>query len=301
MKICRHGDIFLRIYKVKLSQAKTRIPSENLDKKIVPPQNKDVINVFNNDKKGEYYFLKLDQLIPFHDQARIYFDEEKIVKLSVTIKKHGLRQPLTVLKSTLIAGKYEIISGERRYRAAKLIGLDRVPCIVLNDHDNAEEIALIENIQREDLHPIELGRAYHKLYNAGFCKTHNEIAQKLSIPRSQVTEFLSFAEIAEESASTLIQHGISERKYLRQISSIKNSKERTDFIYNLINDSLTNTPKKSHSSKNKGIPRKANIVSFSLVDGVIEMTHKPLEKLREIERSDLKEKLTGLLNELSTN
>lgn len=283
---------------MKLSEARTRAPSENLDRKTVSSQNKDVINVFNNDKKGEYYFLKLDQLIPFHNQARIYFDEDKINELSVTIKKHGLRQPLTVLKSTLISGKYEIISGERRYRAAKLIGLDRVPCIVLNDQDNAEEIALIENIQREDLHPIELGRAYHKLYNAGFCKTHNEIANKLSVPRSQVTEFLSFAEIGEESASTLIQHGISERKYLRKISSIKDSKEREEFIHNLINDSLSNIPKENASLKNKGIPKKANIVSFSLVDGVIEMKHKPLEKLREIEKKDLKEKLTKLLNEL---
>ena len=115
----------------------------------------------------EIAFIPIDQLIPFKNQARINFDEEKLRTLTNSIEEHGIRQPLTVLESDTEIGKYEVVSGERRLMALQRLNYSRVPCIIIFDRNKAEEIALIENIQRENLHPIELGRAYSRLYSNG--------------------------------------------------------------------------------------------------------------------------------------
>ena len=215
---------------MKISNAKTRTPPPSLERKGNTVDSGTTVNVFNNDRKGEYYLLKIDQLIPFKHQARLYFDDEKIKELATTIKDHGLRQPLTVIKSIRDAGKYEIISGERRFRAAQLLSLEKIPCIILDNFESADEVALIENIQREDLHPIELGKAYSKLYSAGFCKTQQDIADKIGVSRTQVTEYLAFATISNEDATALIKNQITERKHLRKIASFEDETEREKFI-----------------------------------------------------------------------
>ena len=284
---------------MKVSQAKIRTPSSNLDRKIISKGSGKVTNVTNSDKKGEYYYLGVNQLIPFHNQARIYFDDEKILELSKTIKKHGMRQPLTVLKSNIENGKYEIVSGERRYRAAKIIGLNNLPCIIIIDQENAEEIALIENIQRENLHPIELGKAYLKLYNSKSINTHIQIAEKLNVSRSQVTELLSFAEINKNQAETLIKNNISERRILRKIISLKDETERENYIFSLIKNKDQKKDFVTSFKENRKISRKSNIVSFILEGDSIEMKHKPLNKLKEAELKVLKEKLLKLLDEVS--
>jgi len=171
---------------------------------------------------GEYIFIKTERLKPYEKQARKVFDEESISGLAETIKQHGIRQPLTVLKSD-IEGEYRVISGERRLRAAKLLNMERVPCIILSDNDNPEEISLVENLQRVDLHPIELGEAYLALLSekekwGGV----SELANKIGVSKQSLSEKLVYAQsIPVEIKDYVVQKNLRNRILLRHISKEK--------------------------------------------------------------------------------
>lgn len=159
---------------------------------------------------GEYYFIDVNQLRPFRNQARKSFDEEEITKLADSIKEYGIRQPLTVIKGE--SRLYEVVSGERRLRAAKRAGLDKVPCIILKDPKDSNSIALIENIHREDLHPIELGSMYKKLIEEKAFKNQDVLASSISVPKSVVSEYIKFANLPEEVRSSAIKQNITRDK-----------------------------------------------------------------------------------------
>jgi ParB/RepB/Spo0J family partition protein len=145
--------------------------------------------------------------------------KDEITSLASTIKEHGVRNPLTVL--SVPEGGFEVISGERRLRAAKIAGLIKVPCIVVHDQGKAEMLALIENIQRQDLHPIELGIAYKKLLARSNEETPDTLATKLGVNRGQVFEYIKYATIPKEIAELIIHHNLGRRPFLREL--IKNS------------------------------------------------------------------------------
>jgi ParB family transcriptional regulator, chromosome partitioning protein len=283
---------------MKINDAKLRKPPETLDKKDIGGASRGTVNVFNEGRKGEYYLLGAEQLIPFRHQARIFFDEEKINELAETIKLHGLRQPLTVIRSDQAYNKYEIVSGERRFRASQKAGLQKIPCIILENIEAADEIALIENIQREDLHPIEIGQAYSSLYKSGFCKTHQEIARKLGVPRSQVTEFISFAELSDEEKIIIIKNQITERKYLRDLIAVKDPTERRDFIKNIITKKHKLENKKSNNGVNLASPKKSNLITVSLEAGQIRTKNKPFSHLTAQELRLLEGQLQELLSQV---
>jgi len=131
---------------------------------------------------GEYYFLSIEKLIPYQKQARRIFNEEEIQELAQTIKEHGIKSPLLVINSKNHQGSFEVVSGERRLRAAKIVGLTKLPCIIIDDNQ-AEEVALIENIQRENLHPIELADALAKLLDEKKHGQQIEMAEKIGSDR----------------------------------------------------------------------------------------------------------------------
>src|SRR3990167_4447335 len=111
---------------------------------------------------GEFFYINVDNLKTYEKQARKHFDLTELNQLAETIREHGVRQPLSVIK-TEESGIYQVISGERRLRAARIAGFEKVPCIILSEEAQIEEIAVIENIQRSDLHPVELAEAYSSL------------------------------------------------------------------------------------------------------------------------------------------
>ena len=117
--------------------------------------------------------LPVGELLPNPTQPRKVFDDEKLVELSESIKKNGLLSPLLVRRSN---SKFEIIAGERRYRAAVLAGIEKIPSIIhdVSDSDSFR-LSIIENIQREDLNPMEEAEAYYTL-NKHYHQTHNDIA-----------------------------------------------------------------------------------------------------------------------------
>lgn len=166
--------------------------------------------------KGEYYNIDVNKLVPFHNQARILFDDEGIHKLADTIKGHGIRQPLTIIPSEKV-GFYEIVSGERRFRAALLLKYQRVPCIIIKDKQKAEEIAIIENIQRKDLHPVELMRAYLNLLSNKICDSYSEIAKKVGVSKSSVVDILNLRRLDVEVQKALVVNDIKNRDFLRKL------------------------------------------------------------------------------------
>ncbi len=202
---------------------KTREPSINLARR--KPSNSDGIffqnrveSILTENSYKTIQFIDVDRLVSFRHQKRKYFDNEKLKTLAETIKEHGIRQPLTVIQSEDNRDTFEIVSGERRFLAAKMIGLDKVPCIIIHDRKAAEEIAVIENVQRADLHPIELGKAYSSLLENKVVSSREELAKKIGVQRTQVSEYISFSKFPDSIADRLISNGISHRRILRKIS-----------------------------------------------------------------------------------
>ncbi|MBE7021877.1 MAG: ParB/RepB/Spo0J family partition protein [Ruminococcaceae bacterium] len=140
--------------------------------------------------------LKISRIEPNKSQPRTDFDAEKLEMLAESIKKYGILQPIVVKKQD--NGFYKIIAGERRWRAAKLAGLTKVP-VTIKDYDDREtmEIALIENLQREDLNPFEEARGYRELMDL-FSMTQEQVAQKMGKSRSAIANSIRLLSLGDE-------------------------------------------------------------------------------------------------------
>ncbi len=155
----------------------------------------------------EIILVDINEIEPSPFQPRITFSEEEIQSLAESIKKRGVLQPVILRK---IDGKYQLIAGERRWRAAKVAGLDRIPARVIDIDDNgALEIALVENLDRKDLNPIELARGY-QLLREKFGLTQDEIAKKIGRSRSAVANTLRLLQLHEFVQDLILQGKITE-------------------------------------------------------------------------------------------
>lgn len=138
--------------------------------------------------KGEVREIEIGKIIPNRYQPRQYFDPQALAALAASLRNHGLIQPITVRKEE--NGRFELIAGERRWRAAQLAGLTAIPAIIKPVQDQElMEWALLENVQREDLNPIEKAQAYQRLITE-FSLTQEAIAARMGIDRSTVANFL---------------------------------------------------------------------------------------------------------------
>ena len=166
--------------------------------------------------------VRLSQIEPNREQPRKVFDEDALIELSESIKQYGVLQPLLVQKKDKY---YEIIAGERRWRAAKLAGVKEVP-VIIKDYSTQEvmEIALIENIQREDLNPIEEAQAYQKLIGEVRLK-QNEAAQRVSKSRTAVTNALRLLKLDERVQQMVIDEMIS-GGHARALLAIEDKEEQ---------------------------------------------------------------------------
>jgi ParB family chromosome partitioning protein len=136
-------------------------------------------------RKDNILEIDVDKITPNPNQPRKIFDEEKLSELSESIKNHGLLQPVVVMLNE--DDSYTLIAGERRLRATKLAGFDKIKAVITNvDENKLRELALIENIQRDNLNVIELAYAYAQLLNEHKL-THDELAVKVSKSRSSIT------------------------------------------------------------------------------------------------------------------
>ena len=179
--------------------------------------------------------LPLDDVLPNRFQPRIKFNEEAIEELCSSIKEHGVIQPIVVRS---VGDRYEIIAGERRYKAATLAGLKTIPAIItdLNDKDSAE-VALIENVQRQDLTPIEEAISYKKILDMGYL-TQDDLAQKLGKNQSTVANKLRLLNLDEDVQEALLNGKISER-HARSLLKLNNPKDQIELLNRIITERLT--------------------------------------------------------------
>ena len=179
--------------------------------------------------------LKIEDVLPNRFQPRIKFNEEAITELSKSIKEHGVIQPIVVRP---IGDKFEIIAGERRYKASCMADLKTIPAIItdLNDKDSAE-VALIENVQRENLTPIEEAISYKKILDMGYI-TQDALATKLGKTQSTVANKLRLLNLDDEVQEALLNEKISER-HARSLLRLTDKTQQKELLKKIIDQRLT--------------------------------------------------------------
>jgi ParB family transcriptional regulator, chromosome partitioning protein len=157
----------------------------------------------------EFHSIPLDQIQPGEEQPRDVFDFEKMQELSQSIRANGILQPIVVYRDPASKGRYRIIAGERRWRAAGMAGLKEIPALVRTvERDELLELSLIENIQREDLNPIEVATAFERLQTQHGLR-HDQIAEQTGKDRSTITNFLRLLKLGPRAQSELKSGKIS--------------------------------------------------------------------------------------------
>ena len=179
-------------------------------------------------KMGAEINLPISQIRPNPNQPRKHFDEEAMLELAESIKQHGVIQPIIVTKQIdYDTGEefYMIVAGERRYRSSKLVGLTEIPCIIKDFSDRQiKEIALVENLQREDLNPIEASRAIKQLIEE-YHFTQEIIAQRIGKNRTTVTNLLRLLNLQPEVIS-LVEQGKLPAGHARALVPVLDPKEQ---------------------------------------------------------------------------
>lgn len=179
--------------------------------------------------------VRISQVEPNREQPRKVFDEDALIELSESIKQYGVLQPLLVQKKD---NYYEIIAGERRWRAAKLAGIKEIP-VVIKDYSDQEvmEIALIENIQREDLNPIEEAMAYQRLIKDYRLK-QDEVAEKVSKSRAAITNSLRLLKL-DKRVQEMVMEGRLSNGHARTIISIEDADTQYAIAQKIFDEKLS--------------------------------------------------------------
>ncbi len=184
---------------------------------------------------NEVLQIPLADIIPNQFQPRVNFDEQELQDLAQSIKEHGIIQPLVLRKMN---GKYEIIAGERRYRAAGMAGLTTVPAIISNiDDQTSAEVALVENVQRKDLTAIEEARSYKNILDKGYL-TQEQLAKKMGVSQPAIANKLRLLNLDESVQQALLNGQISER-HARSLLAVENKEEQRNWLNKIINERLT--------------------------------------------------------------
>lgn len=259
------------------------------------------------EKAAQETMVKITMVEPNRKQPRKNFDEDALLELSDSIKQFGVIQPIVVQDRK---DHYEIIAGERRWRAAKLAGIKEVPVIVKNyTEQEIVEISLIENIQREDLNPIEEAQAYKRLLTE-FNLKQDEVAERVSKSRTAVTNSMRLLKLSEEVQQMVINDMLS-TGHARALLAIENPEEQYTLAQKVFDEKLSvrdveklvknmYKPAKAKKPDNKALSliyqdieeklkqalsTKVSVVAKEEGAGKIEVTfynHEDLERLMEI-------------------
>ena len=180
-------------------------------------------------------YLSNNDILPNRFQPRKYFDEEEIMQLSESIKEHGVINPIIVRK---LGDKYELVAGERRYKANILAGNDDIPAIIMDVNDKeSSEIAVVENIQRKDLNAIEEAISYKRILDIGYM-TQEQLAQKMGKSQSSIANKIRLLKLSDEVQDALMKKQISER-HARSLLKLESQKKQNELLERIINERLT--------------------------------------------------------------
>ncbi len=179
--------------------------------------------------------VPIEDIIPNRFQPRLSFDDSSLSDLASSIKQHGIIQPLVLRRKN---DKYEIVAGERRFKAAKMAGLISVPAVISNLDDNASaEVAIVENIQRKDLTSIEEARSYQALLDKGYM-TQEELARKMGLSQSAISNKLRLLTLDEAVQEAVLAEKISER-HARTLLKVPTHEKQRELLNKVINERLT--------------------------------------------------------------
>lgn len=212
-------------------------------------------NIYETANSEEIIDIPLEQLRPNPYQPRTVFTDESLKELATSIKEHGVFQPIIVKRS--IKG-YEIIAGERRYRASKLVGLEKIPAIVRNFTDEQMmEIALLENLQRENLSAIEEAQAYYNLQN-NLNLTQEELANKVGKSRSHITNMLGLLRLPN-----LVQEMVNKKQismgHARVLSKLEDNDKIVELAKKIVDENFSVRRLEEMANETPGLERKVKI------------------------------------------
>ena len=230
--------------------------------------------------------VPIEDIIPNRFQPRLSFDDSSLNDLASSIKQHGIIQPLVLRRKN---DKYEIIAGERRFKAAKMAGLVSVPAVISNLDDNTSaEVAIVENIQRKDLTAIEEARSYQALLNKGYM-TQDELARKMGLSQSAISNKLRLLTLDEAVQEAILAEKISER-HARTLLKVPSHEKQRELLNKVINERLTvkqleDEIKKIDEAGNINPPASANNEVFTQpsVENVDVNSSQNIDKLPSIE------------------
>ncbi len=207
--------------------------------------------------ENEIVYLYLDDIIPNRFQPREVFDDRALQELAASIKEHGVIQPIIVRN---IGQKYEIIAGERRYKASAIAGLTKIPAIIRNlDDKESSKVALLENLQRKDLNPIEEARTYQKILEIDEM-TQDELAKTMGKSQSAVANKMRLLSLPDEIQDALLQGKISER-HARSLLTLASKEEQIAMMNEVINKRMTVRELDQQLKTNKEVPNTENNIT----------------------------------------
>ena len=211
--------------------------------------------------------LELDLIEPNRKQPRKYFDETALEELAASLKSYGMIQPIVVKKN---GEYYEIIAGERRWRAAKIAGLTKVPVVIKKwEEGEAFEAALVENLQREDLNPMEEAESYHRLQEE-YKMSQEKIAEKVGKSRSAITNSLRLLQLDARVRNFVVENKLT-GGHARTLLPVTNGDEQFELAEYIIEEGLS-----------------VRAVE-ALVKAHLAKTEKPAEKTEEVSKDDARE------------
>ena len=187
-----------------------------------------------NNMEKEIIEVSLDDIIPNRFQPRLSFDEDELNGLAKSIRQHGIIQPLVLRK---VGNKYEIIAGERRFKASFIAGLTKVPAIIIDLNDNeSAEVAIVENIQRKNLSALEEAKSYKKLLDRGYL-TQEELAGRMGKTQGAISNKLRLLNLSDEVQEALLNNEISER-HARSLLKVDNKEDQVELLRTIIRERL---------------------------------------------------------------
>lgn len=245
-----------------------------------------ILNLFGDEQnKVEVVQVAIEKITPNLGQPRTVFKDEAIEELSNSIREYGVLQPILLRDD----GKtYSIIAGERRFRAAQLAGLDKIPAIIKSmDNKEVALIALVENVQREDLNFLEEAKAYKKLMDE-FGLTQNEIAIKVSKKQSTISNKIRLLSLPEDIQQKILESKLTER-HARALLKLNDEDERKKVIERIISNNLNvkQTEKiiDEIQQKKEELLRKRNKINYISYKIYLNTIRKAFNQIKEMEKN----------------